>query len=61
MLSGTRPAVVAAVIQGLLAAGLPPTNIVIWDKHTYDLRDAGYYRPRRAVWRARGGQRRDRL
>ncbi len=43
MLSGSRPAVVAAVIQGLLAAGLPPTNIVIWDKHTYDLRDAGYY------------------
>ncbi len=43
MLSGTRPAVVAAVIQGLLAAGLPPANIVIWDKHTYDLRDAGYY------------------
>ena len=41
--SGSRPAVVAAVIQGLLAAGLPPTNIVIWDKHTYDLRDAGYY------------------
>jgi hypothetical protein len=43
MLSGTRPAVVAAVIQGLLAAGMPPTNIIIWDKHAYDLRDAGFF------------------
>jgi len=43
MLCGTRPAVAAAVIRGLLAAGLPPTNIIIWDKHTYDLRDAGFF------------------
>jgi hypothetical protein len=43
MLSGTRPALVAAVIHGLVAAGVPPTNIVIWDKHDYDLRDAGYF------------------
>jgi hypothetical protein len=43
MLSGTRPATVAAVIQDLLAAGLAPTNIIIWDKHTYDLRDAGFF------------------
>jgi hypothetical protein len=43
MLCGTRPAVVAAVIHGLLDAGLPPTNIIIWDKHTYDLRDAGFF------------------
>jgi hypothetical protein len=43
MLSGTRPAVVVAVIQGLLAAGVPPTNVIIWDKHTYDLRDAGFF------------------
>lgn len=42
MLSGTRPAVVAAVIEGLLAAGVPPRQIIIWDKHDYDLRDAGY-------------------
>jgi hypothetical protein len=42
MLSGTRPAVVAAVIEGLLAAGLPPQHIVIWDRHAYDLRDAGF-------------------
>jgi hypothetical protein len=41
--SGTRPAVVAAVIQGLLAAGLPPKQIVVWDRHTVDLRLAGYF------------------
>jgi len=41
--SGTRPAVVAAVIQELLAAGLRPTQIVIWDKHRTDLRLAGYF------------------
>lgn len=41
--SGTRPAVVQAVIQELIAAGLPPTNIVIWDKSSTPLRLAGYY------------------
>jgi uncharacterized protein (DUF362 family) len=41
--SGTRPAVVAAVIQELLAAGLPPKHIIIWDKHQTDLRLAGYF------------------
>jgi hypothetical protein len=40
--SGTRPAVVEAVVQGLLKAGLPPTNIVIWDKRLVDLRLAGF-------------------
>ena len=44
MLSGTRPAVVAAVIRGLLAAGLPAKNIIIWDKHDADLRAAGFFR-----------------
>ena len=43
-ISGTRPAVVAAVIQGLLDAGLPPDHIVIWDKHADDLRAAGFSR-----------------
>lgn len=42
-LSGTRPAVVAAIVRGLLAAGLPPDHVIIWDKHTYDLRAAGFY------------------
>lgn len=40
--SGTRPAVVEAVVQGLLAAGLPPTSIIIWDKRMVDLQGAGY-------------------
>jgi len=40
--SGTRPAAVSAVLRGLLAAGLPPHNIVIWDKHLADLRAAGF-------------------
>jgi hypothetical protein len=43
LLSGTRPAVVAAVVQGLLAAGLPPQHIIIWDKHADDLRTAGFF------------------
>ena len=42
-ISGTRPAVVAAVIHGLLDAGVPPEHIVIWDKHTDDLRAAGFF------------------
>ena len=40
--SGTRPAVVAAVIEGLLAAGLPPNHIIVWDRHLTDLRLAGF-------------------
>lgn len=40
--SGTRPAVVRAVVKGLLAAGLPPRNIVIWDRQLADLRSAGF-------------------
>lgn len=40
--SGTRPSVVSAVVRGLLAAGLPPHNIVIWDKQLADLRAAGF-------------------
>jgi hypothetical protein len=40
--SGTRPAVVAAVVRGLLAAGLPTNHIIIWDKRFVDLRLAGF-------------------
>jgi len=40
--SGTRPAVVEAVVQGLLQAGLPSSNIVVWDRRMVDLRQAGY-------------------
>lgn len=40
--SGTHPAVTQTVIEGLLAAGLPATNIIVWDKQFTDLRLAGY-------------------
>src|SRR5579862_4900944 len=41
--SGTRTAVVAGVVEGLLGAGLPPKHIIVWDKQTTDLRLAGYF------------------
>ena len=40
--SGTRPSVVSAVVEGLLAAGIPPQKIIIWDRRMSDLRAAGY-------------------
>jgi hypothetical protein len=42
-LSGTRPAVVAAIVRGLLAAGQPPGQILIWDRRAGDLRAAGFF------------------
>ena len=42
-LCGTRPAVVAAVVRGLLDAGLPRDHIIIWDRYEEDLDDAGYF------------------
>jgi len=42
-LNGTRPAVVAAIANGLMTAGLPPDKIIIWDKHAGDLRAAGFF------------------
>ena len=42
LLSGTRPAVVAAVVRGLLAAGVPAAHVIIWDKHAADLRAADF-------------------
>jgi Domain of unknown function (DUF362) len=41
--SGTRPAVAAAVAEGLIKAGLPPKHVIIWDKSEYDLREAGFF------------------
>ncbi len=41
--SGTRPAVVEAMVQGLLASGLPARQIIVWDSQTVDLRLAGFY------------------
>ena len=41
--SGTRPTVVAAVVEGLLGAGLRPSHIIVWDKQATDLRLTGYF------------------
>jgi hypothetical protein len=41
--SGTRRAVVAGVVHGLLSAGLPGDHIIIWDRHQTDLRLAGFF------------------
>ena len=43
-ISGTRPAVVAAVVRDLLDAGVPGKHIIIWDKRGDDLRAAGYFK-----------------
>lgn len=40
--SGTRPEVVAAVIEGLITAGVPTNQIIIWDKEMTSLRLAGF-------------------
>lgn len=40
--SGTRPAVVEAVVLSLLEAGIPGGRVVIWDRRMEDLRQAGY-------------------
>jgi hypothetical protein len=40
--SGTRPAVAAGVVEGLLEASVPPTNIIVWDKEIDHLRNAGF-------------------
>lgn len=42
--SGTRPAVVRPLIEGLIASGHAPSKIVIWDKRDLDLRAAGWSR-----------------
>lgn len=40
---GTRPAVVAAVIEELIDAGVAPGKIVVWDKRLAPLRLAGFF------------------
>ena len=40
--SGTRPAVVSGIVEGLIASGIGGSNIVIWDKHLADLKRAGF-------------------
>lgn len=41
-LAGTRPAVAEAVVRSLLAAQVPATNIIIWDKNLSDLKASGF-------------------
>jgi uncharacterized protein (DUF362 family) len=40
--SGTNPEVVDAIVEGLTEAGIPPGNIIVWDKSLEDLLAAGY-------------------
>lgn len=40
-LSTHRP-VVDAIVQNLVAIGVPENNIIIWDKSDYDLKSSGY-------------------
>lgn len=42
--SGTRQAVAAAVVEGLLSAGLSSNRIIVWDKRLVDLRLSGFTR-----------------
>jgi Domain of unknown function (DUF362) len=40
--SGTRPTVVAAVVESLLQAKIPTNHIIVWDKRLVDLKNAGF-------------------
>jgi uncharacterized protein (DUF362 family) len=40
--SGTNPEVVDAIAKGLISAGVPPKNIIVWDRNLDDLLAAGY-------------------
>jgi hypothetical protein len=40
--AGTRPEVVASLIETLLEAKIPADNIIIWDRQKADLRGAGF-------------------
>ena len=40
--SGTRPVVVAALLESMLRGGVAPSQMVIWDRRSVDLRRAGY-------------------
>ena len=41
---GTHPQVVKAVVEGLIAAGVPSGNIIVWDRRREDLVACGYDR-----------------
>lgn len=40
--SGTNPELVDAIVSGLTEAGVPPSNIIVWDRNLQDLIAAGY-------------------
>lgn len=42
--SGTHPEIVNAIAAGLASAGLPPSQIIVWDRSLNDLLRAGYSR-----------------
>ena len=39
---GTHRAVVEAIVEGLRAAGIPESHIIVWDREADELRAAGY-------------------
>ncbi len=41
-LMSSHRAIVQAVCDGLIAAGVPTTQIIVWDKNASDMRTAGY-------------------
>lgn len=49
---GTRPAVVEAIAAGLASAGVPPSNIIVWDRNAADLLAAGF-NPKSPLYRLR--------
>jgi hypothetical protein len=40
---GTRLDVVAAVVEGLISAGVPTNKVIVWDRYAAHLRHAGFY------------------
>lgn len=45
-LLSTKPEVVDVIIDGLLGAGVPKENIIIWDRRLFQLTDAGFTQER---------------
>lgn len=41
-ISGTRPALVEALVASLIRHGHPPGNIILWDRRLEDLHEAGF-------------------
>ncbi len=48
-IGATRKPVVAAIIDGLIAAGVPRSQIVVWDRDEDELRAAGYLGPHASI------------